>query len=445
MKTKPNIIFFFSDQQRFDTIGAYGQRLDITPNLDTMAKEGVLFQNAFTCQPVCGPARACLQTGKYATETGCYRNAIHLPLDEKTIAHHFSDHGYEVAYIGKWHLATTAKKIDHAKIAIPPAYRGGWKDYWLASDLLELTSHGYGGYMFDASGNKREWDENTYRVDAQTDFALEYLENKNSDDPFFLFISYLEPHHQNDRKRYEGPRGSKEKYADYDVPKDLVGGSGDWEENYPDYLGACNSLDRNLGRIRKKLEENGLSNDTIIIYTSDHGSHFKTRNGEYKRSCHDASIHIPLIAYGPGFTGGKVIDDLVSLIDLPITFLQAADIPVPDAMRGKPLQETLSQSGTKRDEVFIQISEDHIGRALRTQRWTYEISAPDEISGWDFMSHAEYTEKYLYDNELDPSQKNNLVADPQYQGVRNDLRKRILKYINEVEGESPTIKTSSKS
>ena len=84
---RPNILFFFSDQQRWDTVGCYGQELDITPNLDRMAAEGVRFENAFTCQPVCGPARATLQTGKYPTEVGCFRNAIKLPLDEKTIAH----------------------------------------------------------------------------------------------------------------------------------------------------------------------------------------------------------------------------------------------------------------------------------------------------------------------------------------------------------------------
>jgi arylsulfatase A-like enzyme len=110
MLNKPNIIFILSDQQRWDTMGCYGQKLDITPNLDKMAEKGVLFKNAFTCQPVCGPARSCLQTGKYATETGCYRNNIALPQDEKTIAHWMSEAGYKVGYIGKWHLASTGEE-----------------------------------------------------------------------------------------------------------------------------------------------------------------------------------------------------------------------------------------------------------------------------------------------------------------------------------------------
>ena len=104
---QPNIIFIFSDQQRYDTLGCYGQDLDVTPNLDKMAKEGVLFEYAFTNQPLCGPARSILQTGLYATETTCYRNGISLPISDKNIANYFSDNGYDVAYIGKWHLAST--------------------------------------------------------------------------------------------------------------------------------------------------------------------------------------------------------------------------------------------------------------------------------------------------------------------------------------------------
>lgn len=97
----PNLLFFFTDQQRWDTAGCYGQRLPVTPNLDRMAAEGVRFEHAFTCQPVCGPARACLQTGKWATETGCFRNAIGLPTSERTLAHWLREAGYEVGYLGK--------------------------------------------------------------------------------------------------------------------------------------------------------------------------------------------------------------------------------------------------------------------------------------------------------------------------------------------------------
>src|SRR4051812_8667393 len=105
---KPNIIFILSDQQRADTLGCYGQPLPLTPNLDQLATEGVRFEYTFTCQPVCGPARSCLQTGRYATETGCWRNGIGLASAEKTIAKILTEVGYETGYIGKWHLASVA-------------------------------------------------------------------------------------------------------------------------------------------------------------------------------------------------------------------------------------------------------------------------------------------------------------------------------------------------
>ncbi|MBR5743300.1 MAG: sulfatase-like hydrolase/transferase, partial [Clostridia bacterium] len=97
---RPNIVFYFSDQQRWDTLGCYGQKLPVTPRLDEIAREGVIFENAFTCQPVCGPARACLQSGKWATETGCFRNAVPLPTDIKTLADYLNEAGYDTAYVG---------------------------------------------------------------------------------------------------------------------------------------------------------------------------------------------------------------------------------------------------------------------------------------------------------------------------------------------------------
>src|SRR5512139_1902466 len=103
--SRPNIIFLLSDQQRWDTLGCYGQSLDVTPHLDRMAAVGVRFEYAFTPQPVCGPARACLITGRYASQNGCYRNGIPLAPGQATIATLLSDLGYETSYIGKWHLA----------------------------------------------------------------------------------------------------------------------------------------------------------------------------------------------------------------------------------------------------------------------------------------------------------------------------------------------------
>jgi len=364
-----------------------------------------------------------------------------LPPDEKTIAHYLSANGYEVGYIGKWHLASCgpAGGPDDFRIRpVPPERRGGYKDFWLASDVLEFTSHSYDGHMFDGDMNRREFPPARYRVDVQTDWVLEYLQTRTGETPFFMFVSYLEPHHQNDHGHYEGPHGSKRRFRDFQSPGDLVDTEGDWRQEYPDYLGCVHSLDQNMGRIRDELDRLGLSEETLVIYTSDHGSHFRTRNSEYKRSCHDGCIRIPMIAAGPGFSGGKVFDPLVSLIDLPPTILRAAGITPPAHMRGRPLQELIEGHGTDwPEEVLIQISESHCGRAIRTQKWKYSVRAPDK-TGQEPDSDL-YVEDFLYDLEHDPHERDNLVTDPGHVQVRRALAKALKRRMIEIGEQEPTI------
>lgn len=456
MTTRPNIVFYFSDQQRWDTLGCYGQRLPVTPNLDSIAAEGTRYANAFTCQPVCGPARACLQSGKYATRTGCFRNDIELPTGcENRLADLFNVAGYDTAYVGKWHLASNkAKGIDHRTEPIPPEYRGGYS-YWMAADVLEFTSHGYNGYVYDGDMRRREFIG--YRADCINNFAIDYLHSRDRSKPFFLFISQIEPHHQNDHGIFEGPDGSKARFADFDVPGDLVGTGGDWRENYPDYLGQCASLDYNVGRLVDTLRETGDWDNTIFIYTSDHGSHFCTRNREYKRSCHDGCTHIPLIIHGGAFSGntdntadgvseaisrdirnGKVEDAMVSLIDLPATLLDCAGIDIPESWDGRsllPLAEGRAKDWD--DSVFMQISESQVGRAVRTRDWKYSVRA--DAKGWQDSSADVYYEDFLYDLNADPHERNNLVADEKYRGIRENLKQLLLKHMEKAGETLPTI------
>lgn len=412
MKRK-NILFFFTDQQRYDTFCP-----EIMPELTALAEDGITFDNTFTCQPVCGPARACLQSGMYASETGCYKNGISLPRNIKPLAEYFNDAGYDTAYIGKWHLASDLR-FNCEKTAIPKERLGGYR-YFRGSDVLEFTSHGYDGYIFAEDGNKIDF--KGYRADCITDFALEYIDNHKDDKPFFMFLSHIEPHHQNDRRCYEGYRETVDDYKNYPIPEDLKFLKGDYEKSYPDYLSAINRLDYNLGRLVSKLKEKKLYEDTIIIFTSDHGCHFKTRNAEYKRSCHDSSIHIPLVISGGNFKGGITDSRLVSLIDLSATVLNVADIPIPESYRG------FSLAGyKKRANAYIEISESQCARAIRTDRYTYSVSALTPISGMTRKSAKIYFEDYLYDNEKDPHQRNNLVKNIQYKDVREMLRKELIK------------------
>ena len=445
-----NIIFYFTDQQRWDTCGCFGQPLDITPNLDALAREGVKFDNAFSPQPVCGPCRALFQTGKYPTETGCFRNNIMLPASVKTLGQYMEEAGYETAYIGKWHLASDGElekppTIDHTVTAIPRELRGGYTGFWRAADVLEFTSHGYDGFVFDE--NDRRVDFKGYRADCINDMALEFLDGYTGENPFFMTISQIEPHHQNDRKHYEGPEGSKERFRDFILPEDLKALGGNAAEEYPDYLGQCASLDENLGRLVAKLKEKGLYENTVILFASDHGSHFLTRNrddhlngyDDYKRSCHDACLHVPLVIAGGPYRGGRAVEELVSTASLPKTILALAGVDVGDAMIGENLLDVVEKKDDNRpNEIFAQISESRVGRCIRTARYTYSVYAPG-VNGGAAAASDRYADDFLYDMEQDPHQLNNLVADPAYAQVKAELRERLLDWIWRAEGARPVI------
>ncbi|MCM1286124.1 MAG: sulfatase-like hydrolase/transferase [Acetobacter sp.] len=430
---KKNIIFYFSDQQRWDTVNE-----KVTPNLCRLAEEGVKFENNFTCQPVCGPARACLQTGVYATQCGCYWNGIPLPNDITPLAHYFNEAGYETAYIGKWHLASDriAGIGVHCESKAIPKDRQGEYQYWRAADVLEFTSHGYDGYVFDGDGNQIDF--KGYRADCINDFAMEFLDNRNTDKPFFMFVSQLEPHHQNDHHCYEGYRETVDDFKDYPIPDDLSFLKGDYKKMYPDYISAINRLDYNVGRLVDKLKELGIYDDTVIIYTSDHGSHFKTRNPEYKRSCHEASTHTPLIIKGGGFEGGASEKRLSSLIDMPPTMLSIAGIPIPPSYMGVDLTKQINNPDEKRDCVFMQISEASNSRAIRTDRFKYAVRDM-AVTGYAHHSSNVYWEDYLYDLKRDPNEKHNLIKDARYKHVRKELKYLLLNQMRSAQEEAPVI------
>lgn len=368
----------------------------------------------------------------------------------KTLADYLEEAGYETAYIGKWHLASQGPLkgpplVDHTVTAIPRELRGGYTGFWRAADVLEFTSHGYDGYVFDE--HDRRVDFQGYRADRINDMALEFLEGYDGKRPFFMTVSQIEPHHQNDHGHYEGPEGSKERFRDFTLPGDLAALGGNAREEYPDYLGQCASLDENLGRLLDKLREKGLYENTVILYASDHGSHFMTRNrdahlhggDDYKRTCHDAALHVPLVIAGGPFRGGVAVEDLVSTAGLPKTILALAGVDAGEAMIGENLLDVVRHADPGRpNEVFAQISESRVGRCIRTARYTYSVYAPG-VDGGAAPAADRYADDFLYDLERDPWQLNNVVADPAYAQVKAELRERLLDWIWRAEGVRPVI------
>jgi len=434
---RPNVVVFFTDQQRWDTVGAYGSPMGLTPNLDAAADEGTLIEHAISSQPVCAPTRGCLQTGQYATTHGVYRNWDTLPDADHLIARVFNRAGYETGYVGKWHLANTSTD------PIPEGKRGGYEDFWRVADTLEHTSHPYEGVVYDEDDEPVEFEG--YRVDALTDMAIDFIEREH-DAPFFLTLSHIEPHHQNDMGTYVAPDGYAYRHRNPWVPPDLRGTPGDWYEELPDYYGICERLDECYGRLLESLEKEGILAETIVLFVSDHGSHFRTRNGEYKRSAHDSSVRVPAVLRGPGFEDGGRIDDLVSLVDLPPTLLDAAGLEVPDAMEGesiRPLVTGQRDAEDWTDEVFIQpISGAEVGRALRTDRWKYSVYAPDADAD-ETPQPRQYEERYLYDLHADPCEQTNLIGREDYRERAERLRTRLREYIEAVEDMSVEIEPAN--
>ncbi len=440
-KKSPNVIIFFTDQQRWDTVGVNGNPSGLTPNLDRIAKANTNIPLGFTCQPVCGPARGCLQTGQYASTNGCHTNVSGLAPESHNLGKLFKAGGYHTGYIGKWHLAGPG-----VSGAVPAESRQGY-DYWLGANLLEMVSDHYKTVLCDNDGAEQHLPG--YRVDAMTDAAIRYIAEPR-EQPFFLTVSYLEPHHQNHRDDHPAPDGYAELYKDAWMPPDLrsipgynpphlVGGTA--ARDWPGYCGMIKRLDEALGRIEDCLRSTGELDNTVIVFMSDHGSHFKTRNTEYKRSCHDASIHTPLVFAGPGFKAGGNLDHIVSLVDIAPTVLDAAGLDVPEAMQGSSILPLLRKEDIDwPDAAFFQLSEFCIGRGIRTKRWKYCVVAK-ELAGRDLpTAETVYTEEYLYDLYSDPYELVNIIHSAAHDPVKERLREKLTARMVAIGEDEPTIK-----
>ena len=427
MKNKPNIIVFFTDQQRWDTSGLHGNPLSLMENFDHYAQEGTHLFNSFTCQPVCGPARASLQTGKYATKTGVFRNHITLNKNQKTLAQYLNKEGYETAYIGKWHLGSSdpVKKNE----------RGGY-NYWLASNLLEFTSDSYDTIIYDKDNKKIKLPG--YRIDAIVDAAIRYINQKRKK-PFFLFISLIEPHHQNHTDDYPPPIGYREKYTGRWVPPDLQTLKGSAHQHLAGYFGMTKRIDEAYGRLIDSLLSLKLMDDSVLFFTSDHGNNFKTRNEEYKRSCHESSIRVPSSVIGNIFEQGGRIKNLISILDIHATILDIAGIKNFQSDGKSILPLVMKKNNKWIDEIFIQISESQVGRSLRTKKWKYSVNSP-ESDPWNEQGSNKYIEQFLYNLDADPYELNNLIGIKEFNTITKKLRDKLTQYINKHENLKTNIK-----
>lgn len=410
---KPNIVLYLADEVRADFIAAAGSNpMARTPNLDKLAKRGTMFTHAVTNQPLCSPSRACMLTGRYPTETGVWKLEVDMRRDLPTLATVLRENGYTANLIGKWHLAKANLKTKTGYGWVEPELRGGFLDVWEGANVYERVTHPYNGTIWDSAGNEIHY-KDEYRVDFLTDRVVRFLETKQ-EKPFLLFVSQLEPHFQNDLNTVIGPKGEAAKYQNPYVPADLTPFPGVWQQELPDYYAAIESIDKSVGRIMETLEKQGMLDDTIFIFTSDHGCHFKTRENNYKRTPHDSSIRIPLIVAGPGVPANRRVDKIAGNINMTPTMLELCGVTVPKEMKGRSMVAMMQgldgeHAWENRELIqFSQTSGTGMGRAIRTADWTYGVARPD---GGGTMPHADqYMDYVLFNNANDPAQVINLAS-----------------------------------
>jgi arylsulfatase A-like enzyme len=434
--SSPNIIFIFSDQQRYDSVACNGNPIVKTPNLDALAAEGATFDNAFSSCPICSPYRGQVMTGKYSHSNGCLDNEYALDLDQATLPSTLGAAGYRTAYVGKWHLGY-GPYTEHRRYGF---------DYMAAYNCdhrhNDLTYHEneQGPFPFDKWGPTGE-----------TDLALRFIEKqqeKSSDNPFCVVMSWGPPHWTSYRERTYSAYPERfniyrpeEIDLPHNVPRQMEYFA---RQEFADYYGCVTGLDHEVGRIMAFLKVNGLEENTILCYSSDHGDHLSSHgygkpNDTWlhrskrasKATPYDESIHIPFIMrYPEKVEGGQRPQTMFNSADVMPTLLGLAGVGLPEGIQGTDLSHTvLGGDGPEPDSVYLQIlgpgwpnRGGWVGfwRGLRTERWTY--------ARW-FGSG----EVWLFDRESDPYEMRNLAGTAGHVEIQQQLEQRLLQWIAETD------------
>lgn len=436
-KQKRQIVLLMTDSTRQDMVGCYGNPDMHTPNLDALAQGGVRYQNAYTCQPVCGPARSALFTGIYPHSNGSFANCIALGDNVKTIGQRLSDNGIRTAYIGKWHLDGG----DYFGLGRCPE---GWDSaYWydMRCYLEELTE--------DERKLSRKSSTNGLSISADftfahrcTDRAIDFL-NKYGEEDFFLTVSLDEPH---------DPGLCPEPYAslfnDYEFPKapnvwDTLEGKPEYQKYWagegrkadrdavklkaPGFFG-CNSFaDSELGRVIDCVRSQAP--DAIIIYTSDHGeglgSHCLYCKGPVM---YNEIARVPLMIAGPGVPEGVVDHHPVSHINLPAMIMEYMGLPIPKLFEGKSLLEEVYHPEVRTNDYvvteFTRYEIDHDGfGGLQMMRAIYD-------GRYKLAVHLLDITDEFYDQDTDPYEMKNLIWDEAYDAEKERLHNLLLDWMN---------------
>lgn len=443
MSNKPkNVIFIMTDTQRTDMLGCYGNKDMLTPHIDRLAETGVRYDRAYTCSPVCGPARSALFTGTYPHSNSSWGNSMPLGDNVKTVGQRMTDNGYHTAYIGKWHLDGG----DYFGLGDCPE---GWDpEYWydMRNYLYELTPEER--YLSRQTQSMLEQEipaDFTYAYRA-TDNAIRFIKDcSEKDDPYFLVMSYDEPH---------GPSLCPEPYAsmykDYEFPKspniwDTLEGKPEYQKVWAGdslnqdkdalkiqarFLFGCNSfVDSQIGRLLDVIDE--IAQDAVVIYTSDHGDFLSSHSLSGKGPAfYDEIARVPLIIRDPEHSEhyGRVHAHPTSHINLTSTIMDYAELQIPKLLEGPSIRTTLQDPDNKaQDYIFTEFGRyeiDHDGfGGFRPMRSVFD--------GRYKLSIHLLSDDELYDIETDPHEMTNLIDSEAHAADRDRLHDAVLDWMNQ--------------
>ena len=426
---RPNIIFIFSDQQRYSALGCAGNSVVRTPAFDRLASEGVLFEHAFSSCPICSPYRAQILTGRYSHKNGVMDNEYALADDQTTLAQSLKAVGYRTGYIGKWHLGYGP---------YTPEKRYGF-DYMAANNC----EHEHNSIRYHEN-EEGPFPVDTWGPTGLTDLAMQFIEShkrQENEDPFLLMMSWGPPHWPYDQY--------PEKHKVYDpeevdlppnVPEAMAAFA---RKEIADYYGNVSALDEEMGRLMDWLEAQGLRENTILCYSSDHGDHLSSHGygkpGDQwlhhskrasKATPYEESVHVPFIlSYPKGVQAGQTSDVLFNSVDVMPTLLSLAGVEVPDGVQGTDISHAVrGGEGPEPDSAYLQIlgpgwphRGDWVGfwRGLRTHRWTYARWLGGDV--------------WLFDRQNDPFEMQNLAGKPEHKETQQQLEQRLQQWIKDTD------------
>lgn len=425
MNKKPNVIFLLTDQLRAMSLPRYGNPPIETPNIDRLASEGMRFTNSISTCPVCTPYRSMMLTGRHPQSTGHIMNFVNTRHDEISIADTLKDEGYQTAWVGKWHLHRGSFPNIGGRDFVPEGRDRLGFDYW----------RGYNFHMdyFNGSVNLDDWDcENWdgYETDALNQYAVKFIEQADSDKPFCLFVSPHQPH-------FTPGDFAPEKYYEK-LPKTLslpanVSKDGKHYEqhlsDYRHYLAMILAVDDMLGELLDYLDEKGLSDDTIFIFSADHGTQMGAHEhwAFAKKLPYEESIHTPLIVRYPNvLPAGSVCDELVAPVDIFPTLCSLLDVDAPATIEGHDLTPALLNQQIVQDAVLTMnftASHDYIAngaewRGVRTKTHTYTTWLNGRIELFDIVN--------------DPQQLNNLAGKDTVRELEHNLNETLQKLMTNI-------------